>query len=122
MIECSRDCVKTLDLDGHLLSMNAGGMETLEICELAPFVGGSWIDFWNGEDRESARAAVIEAREPAASGGSSAISRPSRRRTPLWFDVVVSPILDTEGRPERLIAVSRDITEPEVAPRTSSGS
>jgi hypothetical protein len=36
MIECSRDCIKVLDLDARLLSMNAGGMETLEICDFTP--------------------------------------------------------------------------------------
>ena len=30
---------------------------------------------------------------------------------PRWWDVVVSPILDANGRPERLLALSRDITE-----------
>ncbi len=48
MIECSRDCIKVLDLDGRLLSMNAGGMEALEICDLEPFQGALWIDFWKG--------------------------------------------------------------------------
>jgi PAS domain S-box-containing protein len=28
-----------------------------------------------------------------------------------WWDVVVSPILDANGRPERLLALSRDITD-----------
>ena len=31
LIECSPDCLKVLDLDGRLLSMNAGGMAVLEI-------------------------------------------------------------------------------------------
>ena len=30
---------------------------------------------------------------------------------PKWWDVVVSPILDSGGRPERLLALSRDVTD-----------
>ena len=41
-----------LDLEGRLLSMNEGGMQALEICDLGPVVNHSWIDFWEGEDRE----------------------------------------------------------------------
>ena len=62
LIASSRDCIKVLDLDGRLLSMNAGGMEVLEICDLGPLVNSSWIDFWSGDDRERARTAVASAR------------------------------------------------------------
>jgi hypothetical protein len=62
LIAGSEDCIKVLDLEGRLLSMNEGGMQALEICDLAPLVNSSWIDFWQGADREAARAAVEEAR------------------------------------------------------------
>ncbi len=38
MVEGSQDCIKVLDLDGRLLSMNAGGMAALEICDLGPIL------------------------------------------------------------------------------------
>src|SRR5712664_26095 len=62
LIEGSPDCIKVLDLDGRLLAMNAGGMAVLEICDLKPFIGALWIDFWQGEDRKAAQAAVQTAR------------------------------------------------------------
>jgi PAS domain S-box-containing protein len=110
MIECSRDCVKVLDLDGALLSMNAGGMQLLEICDVAPFLGSCWIDFWHGDDREAAKTAV----EVARGGGIGRFLgyfETVQNRTPMWFDVIVSPMLDSGGRPEKLLAVSRDVTE-----------
>src|SRR5207249_7791574 len=58
LIASSEDCIKVLDLEGRLLSMNEGGMQALEICDLAPLVNSSWIYFWQGADREAARAAV----------------------------------------------------------------
>ncbi|MGH7376109.1 MAG: hypothetical protein ACREKK_01640 [Candidatus Methylomirabilales bacterium] len=33
LIESSQDCIKVLDLDGRPLSVNAGGMRTLEVCD-----------------------------------------------------------------------------------------
>ena len=110
MIECSRDCIKVLDLEGRLLSMNAGGMEALEICDIGQFLGASWIDFWKGPDRDAARAAVEAARN-GGMGHFVGYFETVQTRQPRWFDVVVNPILGSEGRPESLLAVSRDVTE-----------
>jgi PAS domain S-box-containing protein len=110
MIECSHDCIKVLDLDGQLLSMNAGGMEALEICDLGPFLHTSWIEFWQGEDRENARAAVAAARQGGV-GRFVGFFPTTQTHTPLWFDVVVNAILDADGKPDRLLALSRDITQ-----------
>ncbi len=110
IIACSRDCIKVLDLDGNLLSMNAGGMEALEICDLAPFLNCSWIEFWKGDDAASARAAVAAARGGSI-GRFVGYFETVQTRSPRWFDVVVSPIYGKDRRPEQLLAVSRDITD-----------
>ena len=110
MIECSRDCIKVLDLDGNLLSMNAGGMEALEICDLGPFLHTSWIDFWQSEDRARARDAVTAARDGGV-GRFVGYFETNQTHTPMWFDVVVNAILDAAGKPDRLLALSRDVTQ-----------
>ena len=110
LITSSRDCIKALDLEGRLLFMNEGGMQQLEICELGPVVNSSWIDFWEGEDREAARSAVEVARN-GGTGRFVGLFATRITRQPRWWDVVVSPICDAGGKPERLLAVSRDITE-----------
>jgi len=110
LIEGSPDCIKVLDLDGRLLSMNAGGMAVLEICDLKPFIGASWIDFWQGEDRKAAQAAVKTARNGGL-GRFVGFFSTTQTRKPMWFDVVVSPILDADGKPEKLLAASRDVTQ-----------
>jgi PAS domain S-box-containing protein len=110
LIASSRDCISVLDIGGQLLSMNEGGMEAREICDLGSVVNSSWIDFWDGDDREAARAAV----EVASRGGTSRfVGYFATRITkqPKWWDVVVSPIRGRKGEPEQLVAVSRDITE-----------
>lgn len=110
LIACSQDCIKVLDLEGRLVSMNEGGMQALEICDLGSFVSSSWIDFWEGEDREAARAAV-EAGRNGGTGRFTGYFATRITKQPKWWDVVISPIRGAEGKPELLLAVSRDVTE-----------
>src|SRR5712692_10348483 len=110
LIEGSPDCIKVLDLDGRLLSMNAGGMAVLEICDLKPFIGAAWINFWQGEDRKAAQAAVKAARNGGL-GRFVGFFPTTQTRKPMWFDVVISPINDVNGKPEKLLAASRDVTQ-----------
>src|SRR6478736_956191 len=110
LIEGSPDCIKVLDLDGRLLAMNAGGMAALEICDLGPFVGSSWIDFWQGDDRRAAQAAVEAARRGEI-GRFVGFFPTTQTRKPMWFHVVVSAIPDEHGKVEKLLASSRDVTE-----------
>jgi formate hydrogenlyase transcriptional activator len=109
LLACSRDCIKVLDLEGRLLFMNEGGMQTLEICDLAPVLGNSWIDFWEDADREAARIAVEQARRGEI-GRFTGYFETRISRQPRWWDVVVSPIRDRAGKPERILALSRDVT------------
>jgi formate hydrogenlyase transcriptional activator len=110
LIACSDDCIKVLDLEGGLLSINEGGMQALEICDLAPLLNTSWIDFWQGDDRKAAQAAV-DAASKGGTGHFVACLATTVTKQLRWWDVVVSPIRDAEGKPERLLAVSRDVTK-----------
>src|SRR5579863_9749221 len=110
LIACSQDCIKVLDLEGRLLWMNEGGMQALEICDLGPFVNSSWIQFWKGEDAKAAQAAV-EAARTGGTGRFTGYFATTTTKQPRWWDVVVSPIRNAEGKVERLLAVSRDVTE-----------
>ncbi len=110
LIACSRDCIKILDLEGRLLFMNEGGMQVLEICDIGPFVNGPWVEFWGGADREEAQAAV-RAAQGGGIGHFVGYFETRTSRQPRWWDVVVSPIYDANGKPERLLALSRDVTQ-----------
>ncbi len=108
IIESSPDCIKVLDLEGNLLSMQSG-QQLLGIEDIRPFLNKSWFDFWLGDDREAARAAV----DTALSGKAGKFIGFFRtlRGEPKWWDVALSPIRDATGKPARLLAVSRDVTE-----------
>ena len=108
IIDSSPDCIKILALDGNLISILRGGKELLGIEDSQPFLNKSWIDLWQGQDRPSARAAV----EIAAAGGEGAFVGFFRtlRDEPKWWDMAVSPVLDANNKPMRLLVVSRDVT------------
>src|SRR6185369_16251383 len=91
LLEGSPDCIKVLDLDGRLLSMNAGGMQLLEICDLEPVIGSLWIDFWKEKEREAARNAIAAARDGKI-GRFVGFFPTMQTRKPMWFDVAISPI------------------------------
>src|SRR5258705_651982 len=85
LIEGSPDCLKVLDLDGRLLSMNAGGMAVLEICDLKPFIGTALADFLQGEDLMAAQAAVQAARD-GGFGHLVGCFSPTPTHKAMWFD------------------------------------
>ncbi len=110
IIELSPDCLKVLDLEGRLLSMNAGGVAALEIDDLPAALDTCWVDFWQGADREAAKAAVAAARAGGV-GRFVGFFATVRTQQPRWWHVVVSALPAPDGKPEKLLAVSRDITD-----------
>jgi PAS domain S-box-containing protein len=109
ILESSHDCIKVLDRKARLLSMSRNGMQMLGITDITPLLGKSWLDFWEGEDRHAAEAAV----EAALAGKVGAFVGLVRfvKEEPKWFDVLLSPIRNENGDVERLLAVSRDVTD-----------
>ena len=109
LLEHSTDCIKLLDLEVRLLSMNGLGCKALEIDDFDLVANTYWLDFWTGTFAVAARAAV----ETAQAGGIGHFQGycPTWKGTPKWWDVVITPLLDAQGEPEQLLVVSRDITE-----------
>lgn len=109
IFENSPDCVKVLDLDGNLHSMNNNGLCIMEIDDFNDYVGKNWVDFWEGEENELAYQAVESARNGKTANFEGFCL--TTKGTPKWWDVSVSPIFDASGKPIRLISTSRDVTE-----------
>jgi PAS domain S-box-containing protein len=108
VLASSSDCIKVLDLDGRLEFMSAGGMSIMEVDDFGAVEGARWMDFWKGEEHAKALAAVEEAKR----GGSGRFQgfATTMKGSPRWWDVAVTPISGSDGRPEKLLSVSRDIT------------
>ena len=109
ILASSRDCIVVLDLDGNNLFVSPGGIQAMEITDVAAIIGLSWLRVWTGHDNVAARAALAKAR--AGGNGRFQGFCPTHKGTPKWWDVVVSPLHGADGRPERLVSIGRDITD-----------
>jgi PAS domain S-box-containing protein len=109
ILESSTDCIKVLDADARLRFMSPGGMEVMEVEDFGAIEGCDWRDFWSGPDHEQAREAV----RTALAGGNARFRghTPTMKGRPRWWDVSVTPILGHDGSVDKLLSVSRDITE-----------
>jgi PAS domain S-box-containing protein len=109
LMESSADCIQVLDLEGRLLLMNHPGQNLLEIEDLHPLIGCLWTQFWQGPDQSVA----LDAFAAAKSGvmGRFLGFCPTAKGLPKWWDVIVTPILDPQGKPRQLLSIARDITE-----------
>jgi PAS domain S-box-containing protein len=121
VLASSADCIKVLDLEGRLEFMSEGGMGVMEVDAFDAVRGAFWPGFWTGEEYPKVVAAIEEAKR----GGTGRFKgfATTMKGSPRWWDVAVTPINDAEGRPEKLLAVSRDITatmEAEAALRETS--
>lgn len=105
----SADCVKVLDFDGRLIYMSPGGRQIMAVDDFDAVRGADWLAFWTGEHRQLAANAVEMARRGEVgrfTGRCAKLNGEVR-----WWDVVVSPMRNAEGGIERLLSVSRDVTE-----------
>ncbi len=109
VMDASADCIKIINLDGTLHSVNATGLALMELESSSELRGKHWSMFWP----ETAQADVHRALRVACNGQTCRFTgfRPTAKGTPKWWDVQVSPVKDMHGQTLRLLSVSRDITE-----------
>ncbi|KMO19249.1 histidine kinase [Methylobacterium platani JCM 14648] len=109
VLASSADCIKVLDLQDRLTFMTEGGMRVMEVGDFNAIRGCPWPDFWQGQGHADAKAAIAAAK--AGGIGRFQGEADTMAGNPRWWDVQVTPILDAQGVPERLLSVSRDISE-----------
>jgi PAS domain S-box-containing protein len=109
ILESSTDCIKVLELDGKLVSMNGPGLCALETDDFTSFKGSPWPNLWEGDGKAMAHKALADAR----SGGVGHFTAPCKtaRGNLKYWDVIVTPMVDASGAPKRLVSVSRDVTQ-----------
>jgi PAS domain S-box-containing protein len=109
IIESSTDCVKVFDLEGRIQYMSPAGQRALEITDANEYLNKPWLEFWASKDQKSAADALTAARSGGVGCFQGDFTTPSGARKS--WDVRISPALGRNGEIERLVAVSRDITE-----------
>jgi len=109
IVESSPDCIKVLDLDGCLLSMSVGGQRLLELDDVSVVLGKPWVELWD----DGQRAAAQEALAAAAAGEDAAFEGfcATARGRMCWWEVRLTPLRSAAGRVERILVISRDVTD-----------
>ncbi|MDZ8225967.1 PAS domain S-box protein [Nostoc sp. ChiVER01] len=108
ILDSSDDCIKVLDLSGLIVYMSPGGQAALNISDVRPFLNSSWVEFWQGADRQAALNAIDLAKSGIISTFQGYLT--TQTGEPKWWDNKVSPIKGVDGQVERLLCISRDIT------------
>jgi two-component sensor histidine kinase len=108
VLEGSSDCIKLLSLDGKLEFMSAGGQRVMEVDDIDALIGCAWPSFWPGEGGQLAQRAVDDA--VAGKVAHFQGQAPTARGNGRWWEVTVSPVPGPDGRPAKILSISRDIT------------
>lgn len=109
LLDNSRDCIKLLDLQGHLLYINRTGLSVRQISGAEDVLGRPWWELWPANAEPSVREATV-----AAAAGEMFDFRgfcPTLRGVPKWWDVRAAPVTDASGNVVRILVVSQDVTD-----------
>ena len=109
IIQSIGDCVQVLDIEGRLLYMNEVGQGLLGIEDIRPFLGTPYVDFCEGRDTDDSRKALANAQQ--GHKGRFIGFAATADGTPKWWDVAITPIFKDTQKVDRLLVISRDITE-----------
>jgi PAS domain S-box-containing protein len=113
VLEASPDCTKVLTADGALRYMNLNGQCALGIDDFRKLEGQKWETLWPEESREAVNTALREAVAGAESRFTAYCPRPTGAAR--WWDVIVRPVLDDDGKCVAVVATSRDVSEQRAA-------
>lgn len=113
VVESSGDCIKVISPDGRLLFMNENGRRLMEIDDFDNLRGQHWTKTWPPENRPQIEHALATAHQGEMARFSAYC--PTAKGTPKWWDVVVSAVMGRDGKPERMVSISRDVTEQRLA-------
>jgi len=113
IVDASPDSIKLLSTLGDVLFANQACRTAMEFEQDAELVGRNWLTLWPTTNRSYASDAIAV----ALGGGTGRFtsSRPTARGHPKWWDVAVSPVLDEDGTPRRLVSIARDVTDQKTA-------
>lgn len=107
VLESSRDCILAVDLSGTIQSMNPYAEVSLGI---PPGVScPKWFDLWSEADRPAARKMF----ERAAGAGAESFEAMTggNGSEPRYWDILLTPILDSDGPSEQILCIARDSTD-----------
>ncbi len=115
IIESSPDCIKIIDENGKIEFMNERGLCLLEMDDITQARDKYWWDLWEEQDKPMIKDAVAKAlAKEKVHFQASGITLKGNNK---WWDVIVLPLKINKGSQqiEKLLTVSRDITDYKIA-------
>jgi PAS domain S-box-containing protein len=109
ILESSPDCVKVLDQNGAITFINLNGVCILEGENKDFFLNRNWSTLWEDATKPVINNAINQALQ--GTSGHFEAKAATVKGTQKWWDVIVTPIFDTQGNVVNVLATSRDITE-----------
>ncbi len=109
ILASTTDCVSVLDLDGRLITLNDRCLAVFGAGNFAAVAGRPFAEFWPAASRAAVGEAVVLACRGSSSRFQAAFGDEASGQT--WWDIAVAPVNGKDHRPERILAVARDITE-----------
>jgi PAS domain S-box-containing protein len=108
VLESSPDCVKILDLDGRLNSINEAGRIFLGLPSTDYLVGQAWVDVLPQDSRLRAVEALLQTKRGQTVRMSTSCYTPFGLR---YCDLTVTPLRDLDGAVVAILAITRDVTD-----------
>ena len=104
LVEHAPVCIQEIDLDGRLLTMNPAGLKMMEVPDEGAIRGLPYLAFVSKEDTPRVEKLFVQALQ--SRGSEFEFTSETGRRYSSSF----VPIADSNGRVQRLMALSQDIT------------
>ncbi len=104
----SADCMLVLALDGTVLAQNGRAAERFQHFTPEQLAQLRWTDRWQAAHRAEAAQALAGAQAGRRENFRAECGNVEGDLR--WWDVLLAPLPDADGRPDRLLAVLRDIT------------
>ncbi|QEO98799.1 histidine kinase-response regulator hybrid protein [Xanthomonas oryzae pv. oryzicola] len=109
IVALSRDCIKEIDLDGRITSVNVNGLAGIGASSADHVIARPWRELWPSEAAEMVDAAMAEsAKGTVQEFEASCVNLAGVRQT--WH-VVTSPLFDERGKVEAIQAVSKNVSD-----------
>ena len=109
IIQSSTDCIKLVDSNGRLVFMNESAVRELGERDSSSFIGKPWTDTLSAASESAAAHALKE----ALRGRTARFTTTHHVGNGVlrWRDYLLSPVLGGDGRADRVVVSSRDVTE-----------
>jgi len=102
-------CVKTLDRDGHLLSMNSAGLAMIQADNIEQVKGASMADLIDQKYRRE----FVQLNENVFAGKQETLlfSVKGLKGRPIWLETYAVPFRNAEGKVTQLLGITLDVTK-----------